>query len=88
MSLNYTAHFKYTYADDALLPGEEPTGNGICQVEIEREPETPEEWREVSRTIFSKANGQYKAVEIVKLYIPELHAQSSGEVIEGKVVDG
>lgn len=68
MSLNYTAHFKYEYSESALLPNEEPVGHGICQIDIERKPETTEEWREIAATIGRASQGAYKSVEILKLY--------------------
>lgn len=85
MSLNYSAHYMFEYADSDERPEGKKYGQGVCIVNIERAPSTDEEYKEISRTIGHA--GGYKAVAIVRLIPTDKTIDGTGpEVIEGEIV--
>lgn len=61
-------------------------GEGQIDLLVERIPETPEEWQEISRMI--GMNGGYHAVSINKLIpLDQINELAINETIEGEIVD-
>lgn len=86
MSQNYTAHYMFEHADSESRPEGKKYGQGVVVVNIEREPKTDEEFKEVARTI--GLAGSYKSVAIVRLIPTEkdLNGFSAHDTLEGEIV--
>lgn len=87
MSLNYTAHYMFEHKDSDKRPEGEKYGQGVCPIEVDHVPTTPDDFKEIARTI--GLAGKYSKVSVVRLLpAKDFHTtEDTGEVIEGVVLD-
>lgn len=86
--LDYTAHYMFEYADSHLRPEGQKYGQGVMKIKLDHPPTTPEDHKEISKTIF--ATGKYDKVAVVRVLkaIDRVDGEDDGdEVIEGVVLD-
>jgi hypothetical protein len=78
----------FEYVDSHLLPEGQKYGQGVMKIKLDHPPTTPEDHKEISKTIF--ATGKYDKVAVVRV-LKTIEkgdgADGDDEVIEGVVVD-
>ena len=85
MSMNFVVNYAYQVLGAEAKPENERWGFGKMQINTDKVPETPEELKEVARTI--GLEGQYEAVAIQSITPLEKHIDDGDVVLEGTIVD-
>jgi hypothetical protein len=83
--INLVVSFKYE-----TLGSEPETGVGAVDVNVDKLPETIEEWREIARTIGTMRTPEktedYASVDIIRIAVVDKITPDTGEVLEGEIV--
>lgn len=80
MSIHYLAHFGFELPLSDLRPEDQRHGSGTCPITVDKEPETPEEFKEIARTIGKQ--GGYSRVAISFLQPTEELVSEAGVILD------
>lgn len=86
MSMNFVVNYAYKVLGADTKPEDERYGFGKVTVNTDKVPETPEELKEVARTIGLEC-GPYEMVAIQTIEPLDKLIESGDVVIEGTIVD-
>lgn len=85
MSYNYLAHFGFELPLTELRPEDQRHGTGSIPINVDKEPETAEEFLEIARYIGKQ--GGYSKVAITFLQPTDKFIDDSSTILEGILVD-
>lgn len=85
MSHNYIAHFGFELPLTELRPADQRHGTGSIPINVDKVPESAEEFKEIARYIGKK--GGYSRVAITFLQPTEDFVDDTTTLLEGFVID-
>lgn len=90
MAPNYSVQYAFEHSDSELRPEGNKYGFGVIVVNTDKHPETPEDMKEIARTIGKLRTPQktedYKAVGILNIEPTERTIDDSDTILEGEIV--
>ena len=84
-SHNFLVHYQFAFPKSDLRPEDQRWGTGSIPINTDKVPETPEEFKEIARTIGKE--GGYERVAITKIDATDHFIEDKAEILEGLIVN-
>lgn len=85
MSYNYLAHFGFELPLTEIRPEDQRHGTGSIPIQVDKEPETAEEFLEIARHIGKQ--GGYSKVAITFLQPTDTLIDDSATILDGMIIN-